>query len=181
MAKESKQKVKKIRGENEPKKPTTEYFRFLRDERKQLQPGLSVKEQTQILSKRWGELGAAQKQAYSVEYKDALESYRKEMETYKETDEYKKIIKLNQSMKKQGTKAGIRTRTPRKPSGYNLFVKEERARMPKSKDGEVASFKEISQIISKKWHSLSDDEKETYKMKAKEDGESAAENIEPSE
>ncbi|KAH9385880.1 uncharacterized protein NEMAJ01_0776 [Nematocida major] len=186
MAKESiavnsRRKVKKIRGENEPKKPTTEYFMFLRDERKNLQAGLSVKEQTKILSKLWAELDPSTKKKYSEEYASSFEKYKAELEEYKKTAEYQEVLKQNQEQKLSGEKKGKKAQVTRKPSGYNLFVKEERARMAEERGSAAAlSFKEISQMISKKWQSLEAGEKEAYKAKAaSEEGEKALENVEP--
>lgn len=193
MARESvavnnRRKLKKIRGENEPKKPTTEYFMFLRDERKHLQPGLSVKEQTQILSKKWAELDPASKKKYSEEYASAFEKYKAEIEEYKKTEEYEMVLKQNKDQKlSENKKRDKKSQSTRKPSGYNIFVKEERARMAKEKAGEkestpVPAFKEISSIISKKWQALSDAEKTAYKEKAaRSEGEkdSSVENVEP--
>lgn len=189
MARESaavniRRKVKKIRGENEPRKPTTEYFMFLRDERKNLQPGLSVKEQTQILSKKWAELAPETKKAYSEEYATAFEAYKADLEEYKKTDEYQEVQKQNKEVQKEmkTDKGSKKAPVHRKPSGYNLFVKEERAKMSADKGEKALSFKEISQIISKKWQALDDSEKEAYKAKAaNEEGEkdTSAENVEP--
>ncbi|KAI5186145.1 hypothetical protein NEHOM01_1310 [Nematocida homosporus] len=180
----SKRKLKKVRGKNEPKKPTTEYFMFLKDERKHLEPGLSVKDQTLILSRRWAELDQDKKQRYSAMYKSELEKYKQEIAEYKKTDEYKEVMEQNEQLKrnmKQETKGKV----TRKPSGYNLFVREERAKMSKGKEdgsaSEPMSFKEISQIISKKWHNLSEEEKEVFKTKAREASDEnweAAENFE---
>lgn len=189
MARESaavniRRKVKKIRGENEPRKPTTEYFMFLRDERKNLQPGLSVKEQTQILSKKWSELAPEEKKKYSEEYATAFEKYKADLEVYKQTDEYQEVQKQNKEVQKimKKDKVGRRPPVHRKPSGYNLFVKEERAKMAQEKGESTLSFKEISQVISKKWQTLTEGEKEAYKAKAaSEEGEkdTAVENVEP--
>jgi len=157
---------KKIRGESEPKKPSTEYFMFLRDERKGLEKGLSVKDQTRILSKRWAEIQPERKKEYALEYAREIAIYRKKMEEYKKTDEYKKVCEKNLEMRKVAAKAKLRPR--RKPSGYNLFVKEERAKMSsEKKDGDaVPTFKEISQIISTRWHDLSESERNEYKARA---------------
>jgi HMG-box domain/HMG (high mobility group) box len=167
MGKElAKRNRKKMRGENEPKKPSTEYFMFLRDERKNLEKGLSVKDQTRILSKRWAELEPERKKEYALEYAREIAIYRKKMEEYKKTDEYKKVCEKNLEIRKIAAKAKLRPR--RKPSGYNLFVKEERAKMASEKrDGEVVpTFKEISQIISTRWHDLSENERNGYKARA---------------
>ncbi|EIJ88009.1 hypothetical protein NEPAR06_1042 [Nematocida parisii] len=187
MAKESitagitKRKVKKIRGENEPKKPTTEYFMFLRDTRKQLQPGLSVKEQTKILSKMWAELKPEEKKKYSEEYAEAFKQYKIDLEEYKKTDEYHDVLKKNKQLKLVD---GKKPQSNRKPSGYNLFVKEKSASIAEERGSEapVLSLKEISQMISKKWQSLTDEEKAAYKLKAlaaSEEKESSVENVEP--
>lgn len=192
MVRENKRKLKKIRGENEPKKPTTEYFMFLRDERKNLQPGLSVKEQTQILSKKWSQIPPARKMQYAEEYAKALAKYKVEIEAYKQTDEYREMLHKNQELKKLEAKR-MGKRAPRKPSGYNLFVKEQRAKMNLKQEGEnekppaQLSFKEISQQISKNWHELTEEQRTTYKEKAKaqnaedEHSESTGENDEPAE
>ncbi|KAI5179755.1 hypothetical protein NEOKW01_0218 [Nematocida sp. AWRm80] len=177
-----KRKLKKIRGENEPKKPTTEYFRFLRDERKNLPEGLSVKDQTKVLSKKWAELSAESKAKYAQEYAVALEEYKKAQEKYKQTDEYQEVLKKNKEQKQneKNNKDEPKKKVPRKPSGYNLFVKEERASMTKDDKGANAlSFKEISQIISKKWQELSAEAKEEYKTKAAGAESIENENVEP--
>lgn len=165
MGKESAKRIgKKIRGENEPKKPPTEYFMFLRDERKKLEKGMPVKEQTQILSKLWAELDPERRKRYAEEYVREVAAYKKKMEEYKKTDEYKQVSEKNVELKKGRAK----TKTKRKPSGYNLFVKEQRAKMAvgKKEGGKAPSFKEISQIISGKWHSLTDAERHAYKTEA---------------
>ncbi|KAI5192309.1 hypothetical protein NEMIN01_1938 [Nematocida minor] len=182
VAVNSGRKLKKIKGENEPKKPTTEYFMFLRDERKNLQQGLSVKEQTQILSKKWAELTPEAKKKYSEEYASAFEKYKAELEEYKKTDEYQEVQKQKKEQKNSKDGKGKKQQINRKPSGYNLFVKEERAKMTVERGSAPAlSFKEISQMISKKWQSLSESQKEEYKTKAaSEEGEKdAVENVEP--
>ncbi|EHY65581.1 hypothetical protein NERG_01188 [Nematocida ausubeli] len=185
MAKDSaagtKRKVKKIRGENEPKKPTTEYFMFLRDARKTLQPGLSVKEQTKILSQAWSELAPEKKKKYSEEYAEAFKQYKEDLEEYKKTDEYQDVLKQNKDQKAAGSK---KSTTPRKPSGYNLFVRENSAKISEERKGDapMPSLKEISQMISKKWQALTEEEKAAYKAKAlagAEEKESSAENVEP--
>lgn len=182
MAKESKSIAKKIKGENEPKKPTTEYFMFLKDERKNLQQGLNVKEQTQILSKMWAEIDPERKKKYSEDYQVALGKYKEEIAEYKQTEEYQIVQQQNKDLKIKMQKKAARPKVVRKPSGYNLFVKEERQRMTKEKE-DLGGFKEISQIISKKWRELSEEQKEEYKEQAKElgDDKQATENVEPQE
>lgn len=168
MVVSAKRKVKKIRGDNEPKKPITEYFMFLNDERQNLQPKLPVKDQTAILSAKWKELDPARKEKYTKAYAEAFAAYKLEMAKYKETEEYKAVTEQNKELKKEAGKAGGKPKMTRKPSGYNLFVKEERAKLAQEKSEAMPSFKEISQIISKKWHNLTDAEKLEYNQKAKE-------------
>ncbi|KAI5191161.1 hypothetical protein NECID01_1330 [Nematocida sp. AWRm77] len=170
MVVSAKGKAKKIRGQNEPKKPITEYFMFLNDERKNIPKNLSVKEQTAILSAKWKELAPERKEGYSRAYAEALSVYKGEMAKYKETDEYRVIMEQKKDAKKEEAKKNGKVKTVRKPTGYNLFVKEERAKLVKENPDNVPNLKEISQVISKKWQSLTDDAKEEYKAKAKEAG-----------
>ncbi|OAG28893.1 hypothetical protein NEDG_01032 [Nematocida displodere] len=171
MAKDSKGKVKKLRGQNEPKKPTTEYFMFLRDERQNLTKGLTVREQTDQLSRKWALLLPEKKKEYSMEYAQALAKYKEEMAAYKATPEYEELMKTNNAAKKEmnAKEKGKSAKVTRKPSGYNLFVKEERARMMQTRkeDEAVPQFVEISKAISAKWKGLSEEEKEAYREKAR--------------
>lgn len=182
MAKEAKYIAKKIKGENEPKKPTTEYFMFLKDERKNLQQGLNIKEQTKILSKKWAEIDPERKKKYSEEYQVALSKYKKDIAEYRQTEEYHRVQEQNKELKKRIQLKASRPKVVRKPSGYNLFVKEERKKMADAKE-EIGSFKEVSQVISKRWHELTEEQRKGYKEQAKEmadaDESHSAENVEP--
>jgi len=183
ISKSSKTKIKKIKGENEPKKPLTAFFLFLKDEREKMAPGIKIDEQTRILKNKWEQLDISKKDYYKEQYTKNQAKYKEEMEKYMKTDEYKSVAEENVNMKKmKGGKNG-KPKIVRKPSGYNIFVKEERAKISQNKnEEEPQGFKEITQLISKKWRGLTDSEKNEYNKKAKDmndDEESVSENREP--
>lgn len=157
----SRRAVTKIRGENEPRKPPTEYFLFLRDERKNIEKGMVAKDKNALLNRLWKELSPERKKQYAEEYTREMLVYRKKMEEYKLTDEYKTVLKAKSAAKQAAQKP------KRKPSGYNLFVREERQRITEGKKGaDVPSFKELSQQISAKWNTLEEAAKNGYKERA---------------
>lgn len=96
--KKNKKKNKKMDDPNMPKRPASSFLRFSKETRKDLskeKPGLSNAQLTALISVKWKELNAEQKQKWNEEAAEAMETYKKELEEYKK----KNVVEMEISNK----------------------------------------------------------------------------------
>lgn len=153
---------------NKPKRATSAYIRFTLDMRqKETLEKMSIGEQAVRYSKMWADLPEQQKKKYIDAYQKDVVEYKKAMEKYKETDEYKEFLKIKGEEKRRGvsTKKEIREKKPRNVSSYNVFMAEVYEK--KKREGKF-DFREVATEASEEWKKMSKQNKEAYQKKADE-------------
>jgi len=80
-------KEKKDKDKNKPKRPTTAFFYFSKDNREDVKEALGTKKVTEAakrLGELWGDLSSSKKEKYEDLAKKDKKRYEKEMENYKQ-------------------------------------------------------------------------------------------------
>ena len=83
--------MKKLKDSTAPKRPITSFLAFSAVERVKVQEELGTRagpEVTKELGRRWGLLGAEEKNVYETTCKEAMEKYNEEMKTYQPSEEF---------------------------------------------------------------------------------------------
>lgn len=162
---------------NKPKRVASAYIRFTSEERKKEEErGVgkkSVAEWATEYSKKWASLSPEEKKKYIDEYQRDMVEYKKAMDEYKNTDEYKEMRLKKSSEKRVAESKEKRPKKARNVSPYNIFVSEMYKK--KKSEGEF-DFKEVASLASEQWKSMSEQSKEEYQRKADEKNRSRREN-----
>lgn len=142
-------KVKKVKDPNAPKKPSTAYILYCKDELprlKQEQPNVNQKDRLSLAGQNWKTLSDKEKEPYyQLEAKDK-KRYQKEMEEYVPTTEV--------------------TKQKKPPTGYNEYCRQ---RIPQLKEEYPDVLpKDRMGIAGAEWKALPDSEKEKYVKMSKE-------------
>ena len=161
-------KTKTTKDPNKPKKPTTTWLLFCKDERdamKQKHPTAKMSEISSLLSPLWADLQAAT-DASSIarvdKYKAVVEeqraAYKEAMASYTGSSDDGSASDNSTTSKKKKAKKEPKPKKEAKPpkSGYQLFMKQERAK-PKP-EGET--FGETTKRISAMWKELKETDPE---------------------
>ncbi|KAL9242921.1 hypothetical protein vseg_016878 [Gypsophila vaccaria] len=80
-----KQKEEKVVDPNKPKRPTSSYFMFCKEERKNLlneKPDLNNSTITALISMKWKEMSEDEKKIWNAKAAEGMEAYKKELEEY---------------------------------------------------------------------------------------------------
>lgn len=159
-----------------PKRPTTAYFRFMKEIRPTVQaknPKLNTTEISSTIGKMWKSLDSAKQEKYAEGYKDEMQAYKGAITEYRKKlseDDVHKIKELK-SEKKERKVVLLQKRKVRalgKPlRPLNSFIrytlKNKADRQPKEKSSDFVKR------MSAKWNSMTDGEREKYKPLAAEE------------
>lgn len=157
-----------------PKKPASPYFRFMKEIRPSVQtknPKLKQFEIVGVVAKMWKSLDETKKEKYAKGYKEEMGAYMNVLAKYKNSLSEEEIQKI------KDTRSDIKERKlvlekkkklrdlgkPRKPvHSYVRFMMQQTDRQPNE------LYNDFVKRVTLKWQSLSDADKEKYKITAEE-------------
>jgi len=87
---------KKLKDVNAPKKPQSAYFLFAGDRRPKLRathPDKKITELAKLLGAEWKGMSEAEKKPWDERAKKVKEQYEKDVETYRQSDQYREFQK----------------------------------------------------------------------------------------
>lgn len=135
---------KSLKDPNQPVRPLTAYFAWMKENRARLKEenaGITNKELTKKLGEAWSSISAEDKQPFLDTAKTQMDEWKKKMDVYKQTDEYKEFMIKKRAFdsKKKAKAKGKKAKPPKDPNapkrpstGFFLFVEEKRAEVKAS-------------------------------------------------
>lgn len=165
--------VKKLKDPNAPKRPTSAYFAWAKDNRerviKTMPVGYSISELGKAQGLAWKKVDEETKKKYEEDFKKKSETYKKLMNAYKQTTDYANFQKQKNEAKVeavQKTKFRKDENAPKRPmTAYFLWMADNRATVAAKHVGQPA--KVITKELGVMWKSVSDEDKKPYEEKAK--------------
>lgn len=159
-----------------PKKPVAAnaiYFSEAKEKLKKKNPGLSSRDLMKLANEKYKKLPLQNKEKYVLQAEKELQQYKRRMAklSRKHPDELAKLKKSASRKSTNPKKAhGAQTSTPKKKgtsatiplNGYNLFCREQKSHMT------GIPQKDITSVWSRRWKSLSKEEKDEYSQRCKE-------------
>jgi len=167
--------VKRLKDSNAPKRPMVPYFKWMKMNRKrvvQTMPiGYSFKELSTKLGEMWASLPEEQKVPLNEQYKQEMKVYVKLVAAYKHSSNYKKFCKQKEEHALMKAKSKKFHKDPNKPkapsSAYFLFLADKREET--KKNFPKLNHKELVSKLGELWNKLSEEEKQPYVEKAKQE------------
>lgn len=155
--------AKRLKDKNAPKRPLSGFLLFGNDLRANNEDikNLPVTQQAPAIAKLWKELNEIRRKEYSDKAEEAKAVYKKEVEEYAKTDNYRQF----QKSVKESSEKGKKKRTNTKMSGYRLFVKENKENIDKGLDTDDSAKKYIAKC-GLQWKALDESEKTAYNERA---------------
>jgi len=153
-----------------PKKYPTSYSLFCADAKTKAHireelSGKTLSERSQILSKLWESMNEEQKLPYKEQQSKLRSSYEKEMEKYRaDLAEWKSQITCAQHLPHHGVnQVGKEPTKPKRfPTSYSLFCANAKTKPQIQNELRGKSLTERSQILSKHWESMNEEQKRPY-------------------
>ncbi|GMM43310.1 DNA-binding transcription repressor [Hanseniaspora uvarum] len=131
-----------------PKRPSSAYFFYCQEERKNLQkqfPTLMVPELQKKLGEQWRSLTDAEKEPYKEAHRLAWEKYKVEKDEY------------------------VKTLPPKKPSGpFVDFINSQKDRLTEKNHGKKLQMQELTRLCVEEWKNLDENTKLRYNLRHKE-------------
>lgn len=136
--------VKNLKDPNQPPRPLTAYFAWMKVNRAKLKaehPTIKNKELTKKLGEAWSASTDQEKQPFIDTAKTQMDEWKTKMEAYRQTDEYKEFMVKKRAFdaKKKAKAKGKKVKPPKDPNapkrpstGFFLFVEEKRAEVKAS-------------------------------------------------
>lgn len=173
-------KAKMLKDSNAPKRAMSAYFMWLNSERPRICKRLGTKAPTIVVKeagRMWSELSDAKKTPWAKQAAKAKAKYVKAIDKYHKTAGYRKFIeakKVHDKAAKRKNKMLSVCKEPdskpkRSPSGYFLFLADNRDRVSNSLssrfEGRELNVETIKQCGAE-WSKLSDAQKDPFVRKA---------------
>jgi len=179
---------KPIQPESMPKYPQSCFFLYLNERRagmRQKYPGKRMYELSILIAEEWNNKPPEAKKVYEDQAAKDKVQYNKDMEEYEKTEEYNnyqmELDDFNKAKERWENSMDVDNdddmpkpqlpqkprdpHSPKQPTAYNLFKKAIREEIKTAHPRSAPS--KIEKEISKKWRSLSGDEKKQYEDEAK--------------
>lgn len=179
--KSSRKKSSQLKDPDAPKKPSTAYMFFAKEQRSTVKGELESehtdkKELNTAVSKalgaRWKEMSEKDRKSYTKMAAKAKQNYDKEMESYTRPSDQEIQAKIDEKKSSRKSKSKSTPKDKDAPSkgktAYNLYCAERRPELKAQGDLDA---KEITSTMSTEWKELSDKKKKKYVKLAAADAE----------
>jgi len=168
--------AKKPKDDNAPKRPLSGYFSWLQPEReafKLANPDIKGPAVVKALGEKWAKMTDEEKQPWNDSAKAAKEEYDRQMEIYRQTDDFAAHQDALKAHKAQArTRSGSTPKpkdasAPKRPmSAYFIWLNENRASIKAANPGLPPP--KIVKLGGEKWAAMTKEEKQPFDDKAAE-------------
>ena len=169
---DKKNKPKKLKDPNAPKKPVNGYIRFSQEKRatvKEENPEMKGAEITKKLAEMWKALSDKKKEKYNSKYKTELDSWKEEMKGYEapSTEELQKLPENRGRVPGAKRKKKDPNEPKRPKNAYQFFCEDKRDDI--KEENPDASPADVMRLLGEAWKEVKDNEKKVKKYKKKAD------------